>query len=78
MELSTNIPIPSARPDSEIMFNVIFVKYISTTAKTTLSGMEHAITSVGFISFKNNNNTIIARMAPTIMFSTTDFTIMSM
>ena len=51
MELSTNIPIPSASPDSEMMFNVICVKYISTTAKTTLSGIEHVITSWDSLTF---------------------------
>ena len=51
-----------------MMFNVIFVKYISTTATITESGIDAAITSVGFISFKKRNNTMMASIAPTIMF----------
>ena len=35
-----------------MIFNDIPVKYIKTIAKTTLSGIEHAITRVGLISFK--------------------------
>ena len=41
-----------------------FVKYINTTAKMTLNGMEHAITIVGLTSFKNNNRIKTARIAP--------------
>ena len=41
------MPTPSARPDKEIIFNVIFVKYISTTAKSTLIGILNATTTVG-------------------------------
>lgn len=48
----------------EIIFKVIPVKYISTIAATTESGMEHAITIVGLISFRNSSNTKIARIAP--------------
>ena len=62
----------------EIIFNVIPVKYMSTTAATTESGIEHAMTIVGLISFKNNNNTRMASNAPQIIFCITLFTIISM
>ena len=61
-----------------MMFSVISVKYISTTATITERGIDAAITSVGFISFRNKSNTIIARIAPTIIFCITLFTTMSM
>jgi len=64
IELSTSIPTPSASPDNEITFSVIPVKYMSTTAKITLNGIEHAITIVGLISFKNNSKIKTARIAP--------------
>ena len=72
------MPTPSAKPDSEMIFNDIPVKYIKTIAKTTLSGIEHAITSVGLISFKNRIRISTARIAPTIIFSMTDSTMVSM
>ena len=61
-----------------MIFKVISVKYISTTATITDSGIDAAITSVGFMSFKNKSNTKIASIAPTIIFSITLFTTMSM
>ena len=78
MELSTSIPTPRARPDREIIFSVIPLKYISTTAPKTLIGMEHATIAVGLISFKNTNKIKIARMAPEIRLSNTEFTTISM
>ena len=72
------MPTPSARPDNEMIFNDIPVKYIKTIAKTTLSGIEHAITRVGLISFKNRIRISTARIAPTIIFSMTDSTMVSM
>lgn len=51
-----------------MIFKVISVKYISTTATITDSGIDAAITSVGFISFKNKSNTKMASIAPTIIF----------
>ena len=77
IELSTSIPMPSANPDNEIMFKEILEKYINTTAKITLSGMEHAITSVGRMSFKNRISTMTDSSAPTIIFSNTDCTMIS-
>ena len=61
-----------------MIFIVIPVKYMSTTAVTTESGIAHAITIVGFTSFKDKSNTMIARIAPHIMFCITLFTIISM
>ena len=78
IELSTNIPMPSARPDREIMFSDIFEKYISTIAKMTLNGMEQAITIVGLISFKKTISTRTANNAPKIIFCNTDSTTISM
>ncbi len=70
------MPMPSAKPDRDIMFREIPEKYISISAVSTDRGMLTATTSVGFTSFKNNANTIIARMAPTIILCSTPFIIM--
>ena len=78
MELSTSIPIPSARPDMEMIFSEIFEKYISTTANTTDSGIAHAMIRVGRKSRRNRISTRIARIAPIPIFCRMDFTIMSM
>lgn len=48
MLLSTSMPTPSARPDSEMMFSVTSVKYISVMAHIRLNGMLHATINVGF------------------------------
>ena len=47
IELSTSIPTPSAKPDSDKTFSVMPVKYMHTNAATTLNGMENAIMIVG-------------------------------
>ncbi len=64
MELSTSIPIPSARPDREIIFNVTPLKYIHTIAVTKLMGMENATTTVGLRSFKNTRRIKMASAPP--------------
>ena len=74
-ELSTSIPTPSARPDSEIMFSVTPLKYISTMATITLKGMLKATTMVGFTSFRKKASTITASRAPQIRLLSTLFTI---
>ena len=66
------MPTPTARPDSEIIFKVTPEKYISTMAKMTLMGMEHAMMNVGLISFKNKNRIKTARIPPIRRFSKTD------
>ena len=68
MELSTSIPTPSARPDSEITFIVTPLKYISTIAVKILIGMEQAMTNVGRISLRNSNKMKIANTAPNTRF----------
>ena len=78
IELSTSIPIPNTRPDIEIIFKVIPVKYISTIAVTTERGIEHAITIVGLKSFKNKKSTKIASTAPMRIFCITLSTTISM
>ena len=67
MELSTSIPIPSARPDSEIIFRVTPLKNIHTTAVTRLIGMDTATTAVGLKSFRNNIKIRIASPKPKII-----------
>ena len=52
MLLSTSMPTPSARPDSEMMFSVTSVKYISVMAHIRLNGMLHATINVGFASLR--------------------------
>ena len=71
MELSTSIPIPSANPDSDIIFKEIPEKYINTRAVSTDNGMLTATTMVGFTSFKNSARTTIASAAPTTILWTT-------
>ena len=66
------MPTPNARPDKEIIFMVMFVKYISTIANNTLSGMLNATTTVGRTSFRNSINTSTARSAPNIRLDNTD------
>ena len=75
IELSTNIPTPTAKPDKEIIFSVMFVKNISTMENSTLSGMLKATTTVGRISCKNRNNTTIANNAPHNKLEITESTI---
>ena len=69
--MSTSIPTPIARPESEIIFSVTPLKYIRTIANTTLIGIEHATIIVGLISRKNKNKIIIARTAPIRRFWST-------
>ena len=64
MELSTSIPTPSARPDSEITFSVTPLKYMHTIAVIKLTGMEQATTAVGRQSFRNTIRIRTARTAP--------------
>ena len=76
-ELSTSIPTPNARPDSEIIFSVTPLKYISTMANISEIGMLRAMITVGLRSRRNKIRTIIARMAPYRKFSRTELTIIS-
>ena len=62
--LSTSIPTPRAKPDSEIMFRDIPVKYIKTTANSKLIGILRAIIIVGLILLKKIKSTIIAKTPP--------------
>ena len=75
IELSTNIPIPSAIPDRDIIFSEMPEKYIATIQVSTLNGILMATTMVGIKSFKNNARIRIAKAAPIAMFLTTEFTI---
>ena len=63
-ELSTSMPMPSAKPDRLRILKVMPVKYIITMANSTLSGIEMATTSVGRRSFRNSASTRMASMAP--------------
>ena len=72
MELSTNMPMPSARPDSESTLSVMPVKYMQTNATTTLSGIESAMMIVGRQSIRNTSSTRIASAAPEIRLSMTE------
>ncbi len=64
MELSTSIPMPSARPDKEIIFSVTPLKYMHTMAVTRLMGMEKATTMVGRRSFRNSIRIRMASRPP--------------
>ena len=64
MELSTSIPTPSARPDREMIFKVIPVKYISTIQVRILIGIENAMISVGRQSLRKISRIRMASTAP--------------
>ena len=64
MELSTSMPMPSASPDREMMFNVTPLKYMQTMAVTRLIGMENATTRVGLMSFRKRIRIRIASPPP--------------
>ena len=63
-ELSTSMPTATARPDREIMLMVTPLKYISTMAKITLTGMETRVITVGRQSRRNRNSTTTENSAP--------------
>ena len=69
MELSTSIPIPSARPEREIIFRVTPLKYMQTTAVTRLTGMENATTMVGLTSFRKISRIRMASTPPNKILS---------
>ena len=58
------MPMPSARPDREMMFKVMPLKYMQTIAVTKLMGMENATTNVGRRSFRNSSNMAMASTPP--------------
>ena len=58
------MPTATARPDREIMFSVTPEKYISTTAKITLTGIATSVITVGRQSFKNRYRITMANSAP--------------
>ena len=64
MELSTNIPTATARPDREIIFSVTPEKYMSTMAKVILTGMLRRVMNVGFTSLRKSSRIITANRAP--------------
>lgn len=63
-ELSTSIPTATARPESEIILIVTPEKYMSTMAKTRLSGIETSVMIVGRQSRRNKNSTSTENSAP--------------
>ena len=77
MELSTNMPTPTARPASEITLRVTPEKYMSTTAKVSEIGMEQATTSVGLTFRRKISRIRMASSAPTRILSSTEEMTMS-
>ena len=67
------MPIPSARPEREITFSVIPLKYIQTIVVTILIGIEQAITAVGRISFRKRIRISTASPAPNTMLLMIEF-----
>ena len=63
-ELSTSMPTDTARPLREIMLMVTPVKYMSTTAKITLTGIDTSVMTVGRQSRRNKNSTTTENSAP--------------
>ena len=68
------MPTPSARPESDMIFNVTPEKYINTIAVTTLSGMEQATIIVGRKSHRNKSRITIESKPPINKFCTTEST----
>ena len=66
-ELSTSIPMPRDRPARVMTFISRPVKYMSTTANRTDSGMLMPTTRVGLMSFRKSASTRMASAAPTAM-----------
>ena len=66
-ELSTSIPMPRDRPARVITFRSRPVKYMSTTANSTDSGMLMPTTRVGLTSLRKMASTMMASAAPTTM-----------
>ena len=64
MELSTSIPTLRPSPEREMTFRVMSLKYISSRANITLSGIERATMRVGLILLRKSARTIIASRAP--------------
>ena len=64
IELSTSMPIPMARPAMEITFMVTPEKYMSTSAKSTDTGMEMPTAKVGRMSLRNRNRMRMASAPP--------------
>ena len=58
------MPTATSRPLREIILMVTPVKYISTTAKITLVGMEIRVMRVGRQSRRNRNSTTTENSAP--------------
>ncbi len=65
IELSTNIPIPSAKPPIVIIFNVISAKYKITNVVIIDIGIESAITNVVLKLLRNIKSITIANKPPT-------------
>ena len=61
------MPMPRERPARVITFRSSPVKYMSTTANRTDSGMLMPTTRVGLISFRKMASTMMASAAPTTM-----------
>ena len=78
MELSTSMPMPRLRPDSDSTFSVMPVKYMHTKAMTTLMGMEKATVMVGRKSIRNSSRIRIARLPPVSRLPSTESTMMLM
>ena len=76
MELSTSMPMPSARPDSDSTFSVMPLKYMHTNAATTLIGIEQAMMIVGRQSIRKISSTSTASNPPKIRFCSTESTMM--
>ena len=66
-ELSTSMPMPRDRPARVMTFMSRLVKYMSTTANSTDSGMLMPTTSVGLTSLRKMASTMMASAAPTAM-----------
>ena len=64
MELSTSIPMPSARPAMVMMLRDSPEKYISTRAKTTDRGMLMATMRVGLTVLRKRARMMTASRAP--------------
>jgi hypothetical protein len=65
IELSTNMPMPRARPPSDMMLSVTPSSFIGRKVASTDTGMVTATTAVARGSLKKKNRTMTARIPPT-------------
>ena len=75
---STNMPIPIARPPSDMMLSDTLRRFSGANVTKIEIGMLSAMIAVVRMSRKNSSNTITARIPPMIAVLTTSLILLSM